>query len=90
MTVEIVNAPARCWPCECLESVSGLRGKKLDFFEMHTCHWPGALVLKYGSDINEVNCLQLLFLFIVLMGIIASVSEMSFFQLRFKFWIELF
>ena len=37
------------------------------------------LVLKYGSDINEGNWLQLLFYFIVLMGIVASVIGMSFF-----------
>ena len=38
------------------------------------------LVLKYGSDINEGNWLQLLFYFIVFMGIVASVIGMSFFS----------
>ena len=37
------------------------------------------LVLKYGSDINEGNWLQLLFGFIVLVGTVASVIGMSFF-----------
>ena len=38
------------------------------------------LVLKYGSDIKERVWLQLLFYFIVLMGIVASVIGMSFFS----------
>ena len=36
------------------------------------------LVLKYGSDINEGNWLQLLIYFILLMGKIASVIGMGF------------
>ena len=48
------------------------------------------LVLKYGSDINEGNCLEFLFYFIVFMGAVASVIGMSFFQLCFRFWIEVF
>ena len=47
------------------------------------------LVLKYCSDINEGNWLQLLLYFIVLMGIVASVIGMSFFicvsSFRLKF-----
>ena len=43
------------------------------------------MVLKYGSDINEGNWLQLLFYFIALTGIIASIIEMSFLQLSFRF-----
>ena len=56
------------------------------------CFWPAKtrknflrcihaidLVLKYGSDISEGNWLQLLFYFIVLMGIVASVIGMGFF-----------
>ena len=35
-------------------------------------------VLKYGSDINEGNWLQLLFYFLVLVGIVASVFGISF------------
>ena len=50
--------------------------KNLELFEMHTCH---DLLLKYSSDINEGNWLQLLFYFIVLMGTVASVIGMSFF-----------
>ena len=48
------------------------------------------LVLKYGSDINEGNCLQLLFYFFVLIGVVASVIGMSFSQLCFRFYIEVF
>ena len=39
------------------------------------------LVLKFCSDVNERNWLQILFYFIVLMGIVASVTGMSFFHL---------
>ena len=45
------------------------------------------LVLKYCSDINKRNWLQLLFYFLFLMGLIASVFGMSFF-LCFNFWVE--
>ena len=48
------------------------------------------LVLKNCSDINEGNWLQLLFYFIVLMGIVASNIGLSFLQLCFRFWIEVF
>ena len=41
-------------------------------------------VLKYGSDKNEGNWLQLLFYFIVLMSIVASVIGMSFFSAMFQ------
>ena len=46
MLMEPVNAIACWWPCACLKCVSGLRRleKKLGFFEMHTCHWPGAQI----------------------------------------------
>ena len=55
--------------------------KNRELFEMHTCH---DLVLKYGSDINEGNWLKLLFYFIVLMGIVASVIGLSFFSAVFQ------
>ena len=43
--IEPVIAHARWWPCACLKCGSGLRlEKKLGFFEMHTCHWPGAQI----------------------------------------------
>ena len=48
------------------------------------------LVLKYGSDINEGNWLQLLFYFIVLMGIVASVIGMSFFTCVSCFRLKFF
>ena len=76
--MEPVNAPARWWPCACLKCVSGRRRleKTLNFLRyIHVFD----LMLKYGSDINEGNWLQLLFYFIVLMGIVASVVRMSFF-----------
>ena len=86
--MEPVVAPARWWPCACLKCGSGLRSleKTLDF--LRCLHVPD-LVLKYGSDINEGNWLQLLFYSIVLMGIVASVIELSFSSyvlgFRFKF-----
>ena len=43
------------------------------------------LVLKYCSDINEGNWLQLPFYFIVLMGKVASVIGMRFSYLCFRF-----
>ena len=78
MLIEPVNAPAHRWPCACLKCVSGLRRleKTLNFLR---CIHVFDLVLKYCSDINEGNWLQLLFYFIVLMGIVASVIGMSFF-----------
>ena len=42
------------------------------------------LVLKYGSDMNERNWLQLLFYFIALMGIVAFVIGMTFFSAVFQ------
>ena len=42
------------------------------------------LVLNYGSDINEGNWLQLLFYFIALLGIVASIIGMSFFIAVFQ------
>ena len=83
MLMEPVNAPVRKWPCACLKCVSGLRRleKFLKFLRcIHVFH----LVLKNGSDMNEGNWLQLLFYFIVLMGIVASVIGMSFFSAVFQ------
>ena len=62
------------WPAETRKSLNFLR-----------CTHVIDLVLKYGSDINEGNWLELLFYFIVLMGIVASVIGMSFFQVCFRF-----
>ena len=61
--------------------------KSLNFLR---CIYVTDLVLKYGSDINEGNWLQLLFYFIVLMGIVASIIGMSFWELCFRFTIEVF
>ena len=84
MLMEPVNANACWWPCACLKCVSGLRRleKTLNFLR---CLHVIDLVLKYGSDINAGNWLQLLFYFIVLVGIVASVIGLSFFQLCFMF-----
>ena len=61
MLMEPLNAPARWWPYACLKCVSGLRRleKTLNFLR---CIHVFDLVLKYGSDINEGNWLQLLLL----------------------------
>ena len=56
--------------------------KSLNFLK---CIYVIDLVLKNGSDINEGNWLQLLFYFIVLMGIVASIIGLSFFQVCFRF-----
>ena len=79
MLVEPANALAPRWPCWCLKCASGLRRleKNLNFLR---CILVIDLVLKYGSDINDENWLQLLPWFIVLIGINASVLRMSFFS----------
>ena len=79
MLVEPVNAPARCCPRACLKCVSGLRRleKILNFLR---CIHVIDLVLKYGSNTNEGNWLQLLFNFIVLIGMVASVIGIQFFS----------
>ena len=71
------------------ECVSGLRKleKTLNFFR---CIHVFDLVLKYGSDINEGNWLQLLFYFIVLVGIVVSVFGMSFFSCVSGFRLKFF
>ena len=81
--MEPVNAPAHRRPCACLKCFCGLRRleKTLNFSR---CIHVIDLVLKYGSDINEGNWLQLLFYFIVLIGIVASVIGMSFFSAVFQ------
>ena len=76
--------------CYCTCSLVALRVPEM-------CFWPAKtrknflrfihvidLVLKYGSDISEGNWLQLLFYFIVLMGIVASVIGMGFFSAVFQ------
>ena len=74
-----LNATAPQWPCTCLKCVSGLRRleKTLNFLR---CLLVIDLVLKYGSDIDEGNSLQLLFYFIILVGLVVSVTGMSFFR----------
>ena len=70
-----LRVPEMClWPPKTRKSLNFLR-----------CIHVIDLVLKYGSDINEGNWLQLLFYFIVLMSVVASVIGMSFFQLCFRF-----
>ena len=64
-----LRVPEMCfWPAKTRKSLNFLR-----------CIYVIDLVLKYGSDINEGNWLQLLFYFIVWMGIVASVIGMCFF-----------
>ena len=79
MLVEPVKAHARWWPCACLKCVFGLRRleKTLNFLR---CIHIIDLVLKYASNINEGNWLQLVFQFIVLIGMVASVIGINFFS----------
>ena len=83
MLLEPVNAPAHRRPCACLKCVSGLRRveKPLKFLR---CIHVFDLVLKYGSDINEGDWLELLFYCIALIGVVASVTRMSFFSAVFQ------
>ena len=70
-----LRVPEMCfWPAKTRKSLNFLR-----------CIYVIDLVLKYGSDINEGNWLKLLFYFTVLMGLVASVIGMCFFQLCFRF-----
>ena len=65
-----LRVPELCfWPAKTRKSLNFLR-----------CIHVIDLVLKYGSDIYEGNWLQLLFYFIVLMGVVAPVIGMSFFS----------
>ena len=77
MLIELVKAPARWWPCARLKCFSGLRRLEKTLNILRCIH-VNDLVLKYGSDINEGNLIQLLFYFIVLMGIVDSEIGMSF------------
>ena len=83
------NALARWWPCARLKCIAGLRRLEKPWNFLRCIHIFD-LVLKYGSDINEGNWLQLLFYLIVLIGIVVSVIGMSFLQLCFRFYIEVF
>ena len=88
---EPVDAPARSWPWSCLIFVYGLRIlDKTGTFWFLSCIHVFDLVLKYCSDIIEGNWLQLLFHFLVLMGVVSVVIGMSFFLLWFRFFIEVF
>ena len=87
MLMEPLNAPAHSWPCACMKCVSGRRRLE-KFFNFLRCIHVFDLVLKYGSDINEGNWLQLLFYCIVLIGIVASVIGVSFFSCVLGFWLK--
>ena len=82
MLMQPVNAPARWLPCARLKCISSPRilEKTLNFL---ICIHVFDLVLKYGSDINEGNWLQLPFYFIVLMGIVTAVIGIRFFSAVF-------
>ena len=80
MSLVVLLEKERCfWPAETGKSLIYLR-----------CIHVIDLVLKYGSDINEGNWLELLFYFIVLMGIVAYdiginfLSCLSGFRLKFS------
>ena len=79
MSMLPLNATAPHWPCTCLKCVSGLRRPEETLNFLRCTHVFDRL-LKYGWDKDEGNWLQLLLYFIVLMGIVASVIEMSFFS----------
>ena len=74
-----------CW-CTC--SSVALRVPPMCFWPANTrknlyflrCIHVFDLVLKYGSDIKEGNWLQLLFYFLVLMGIVTAVIGLRFFS----------
>ena len=79
MLLEPVNVLAHRWPCACLKCVSGPRRQE-NFFNFLRCILVFDLVLEYCSDLNEGNWLQLLFYFIVLLGIVTAVIGNAFFS----------
>ena len=83
MLMEPVKAPACWWPCACLKCVSGLRivGQTWNFWDAYMYFY---LVLKYCSDINDGNWLQLFYYLIVLIDIAASVFAWILFHLCFR------
>ena len=89
MLTQLVSALGRWWPCACLKCVFSLRRLEKTL-KLLKCIHVFDLVLKYALDINEGNCLQLLFYFIVLMGVVASVIGICFFQQCFRFQNEVF
>ena len=89
MLMEPIIALARWWPWARLKCISSLRRLE-KIWNFLRCIHVIDLVLKYGSDINEGNWLQLLFCLIVLIGIVVSVIGMSFLELCFGFQIEVF
>ena len=73
-----LRVPEMCfWPAKTRKSLNFLR-----------CIHVLDLVLKYGSDINEENWLQLLFYLFVLLGIIASGIGKSFFSCVSRFRLK--
>ena len=73
-----LRVPELCfWPVKTRKSLNFLR-----------CIHVNDLVLNYGSDKNEGNWLQILFYFNVLMGIVASVTGMSFFSCVSRFGLK--
>ena len=78
MLMEPVNAPARWWPCACLECVSGLRRLKKTLNFLRCLH-----VLTGCSNVVKTKMKETGYSFsllFVLVGIVASVVGMSFFS----------
>ena len=75
--MELVNAPARWWPCACLKCVSGLQRLEKDWTS-----WDAYMSLTWCSNTVQTwrkLATASLFSFIALMGIVASFIGMSFF-----------
>ena len=88
LLMKTVKAPASWWSCSFLECICGLEKtwNKLNFLR---CIFGFDLVLKHCSNINEANCIQILFYFIVLMVLVGSVIRIKFY-LCFRFSIDFF
>ena len=86
---EPVNAQARWWPCAWLKCVSGPRRleENFEFFEVHAYHWPGAQTW-FRHKWRKLITASLLIPCIDWYG--CPVIGMSFFQLCFMFYIEVF
>ena len=87
--METVSAPAGWWPCACMKNASGLRKSKKNLILWRCLHFID-LVLKYCSDINKRNWLQLLFYFLFFDGFICLGFWNEFFSVfQFLGWSNL-
>ena len=87
MLMDAVIALILQWCIACMKCVFGLQRLESNLNFLRRIH-VFDLVLKYVSNKDEGNWLQLLFYFIVLIVIVDSVIELRYFLACFRFQIE--